>query len=164
MKKTLSKFFSKYDILSEEVKVNSIFTNDSRPKKAFGGILSIISFSLSLAMALFLLSGLFIRASPKAYEVTRFIDDTPKIFFDNKNNFFVIRFYSPQTNLINESLINFYGKMATVKSETTLREYGFDPCVYDKDFEGVKNFFPPEQKEDLEANYYCLSKMFLNGS
>lgn len=160
MKRRVIKLLSQYDILSEEVKLNSVFSNNPRPKKVFGGVLSLIAFFLSLAMATFMLSSLFIRTSPKAYEVTRFLDDTPRIYFNNENNFFIIRFYSP---IFPKSFIHFSGKMVTVKSQKIVREYGFDPCIYDQDFEGLQNFFPHDQKEDLETNYYCVSKMYLNG-
>lgn len=164
MKRTVSIFFAKFDILSKEVKLNSCTTNDSRYQTAFGGILSIIAFCLTVFPAIYMFNGLFIRTSPKAYEVTRFIDDTPKIVFDNSNAFFILRFYSPSMSSINETFIKFYGQVRSAKTGKVYGNYGFDKCNYAQHFKGVEDFFPSTQKGDLEYNYFCLSKMFLNGS
>lgn len=164
MMKKFSKIISKFDNISKEVKLNSFVTNETRYQTAFGGFLSIITLSLCCALSVYMLSALFYKSNPKAYEVTKFVDDTPKIIFDNQNNFFVLRFYTPFAKTINESFIKFYGVMYSVKNGTGYGEYGFDPCIYDKDFNGVEKYFPSNLKEDLESNYFCLSKMFLNGS
>lgn len=162
--KKISKFLSKFDNISKEVKLNSFVTNESRYQTSIGGLLSIITMCLCVVLSIYMLLPLFFRTSPKAYEVTRFVDDTPKIIFDNQNNFFIVRFYSPLAKIINDSFIKFYGKMQTVNSGEIYAEYGFDPCIYDQDFIGVKDLFPLSRKQDLEENYMCLSKMFLNGS
>lgn len=109
-------------------------------------------------------TNLFIRSSPKAYEVTKFVDDTPKILFDNANSFFIMRLHSRFTENINDSAIQFYGEMRTVKSEDIIRRYGFDLCVYDQHLKGVEKYYADFTRESLETQYLCLSKMFVNGS
>lgn len=162
--KKIGKFFAQFDSISKEVKMNSFVTNETRYQTALGGFLSLITISLSLSLSLYMLKALVFRGNPKAYEVTRFQEDTPKIVFDNSNNFFIVRFYTPLEKKINGSFIQFFATMRGAKTGLSYGEYGLDPCVYERDFQGVEDLFPYSQKEDLEDNYWCLTKMLLNDS
>ena len=162
--KYCSSFFSQFDVLSKEVKLYSCLTNKSRHQTAFGGFLSLIAISLMLVPSFFMFTSLFIRTGPKAYEVTKFVDDSPKISFNNENSFFILRFHSRYTEIINETSIQFYGEMRTVKAEKTIKRYGFDPCNYKQHFQGVEQYFSHLTQENVETHYLCLSKMFLNES
>jgi len=88
----MKKFLRNFDNFSEEVKLYSITSKKTRHQTAVGGILSIIAFSMSAIISVILLSSLIIRTNPKAYQVTRYSDDTSKIQFDQTGIFFVIRF------------------------------------------------------------------------
>lgn len=160
--KYCSSFFSQFDVLSKEVKLYSCLTNKSRHQTAFGGFLSLIAISLMLVPSFFMFTSLFIRTGPKAYEVTKFVDDSPKISFNNENSFFILRFHSRYTEIINETSIQFYGEMRTVKAEKTIKRYGFLICAITNNiFKESSSIFPILRKKMWRSITSAFRRCFL---
>ena len=150
------------DYLSQEVKLHTVKTNETRYKTPFGGLLTIITFGLSAAVSIYLLMALVVPTNPKAYQVNRHADDVPKILFDKDNLFFAMTMGSPKTNTINETFINFYGYLGTIHTGQVLNEYGFSRCNYTADFVGLESLFT--NQDDMDRHYFCLSHMLVNGT
>ena len=155
-------FLKDFDIISEEIKLFSIFETKGRYKTFFGGILSLITFSLCLATSIYFLMQIISRSDPRTYQATQYLDDTEKISFDPSNFFFVLMFWSEKTSLqTNESFISFYANLSTAKNSDQLGTYFFEKCIYEEDFIGLEEILKDFQKDDLE-NGLCIKKMIVN--
>ena len=159
MLKFLSSSIRSADIISDEAKLRSMAETGTRHKTYFGGLLSITVTLLCLAVSGYFLSFLLIKTNPKAYQFTKYTDDAERIYFDNQEFFFILQFWNLMTNPVPETALKYVGIMveATLTQSTILGTYYFQPCDYDRDFEGFKNVFTLDQKQDLESSWLCLA-------
>ena len=102
------------------------------------------------------------RSNPKAYEVRKYQDDTPKIYFDKYNMHFGLMFYTPLNYTMNETFLEFYGVIKSVKQEKVIANYKFKRCIYEIDFAGLDDIFL-DYKDEINNSWFCISSMIQEG-
>ena len=151
------------DVISQELKLHSMTETGTRQKTYFGGILSIIVVFLGLAVTGYFLSFLFLKTDPKAFQVTKYSDDTEKIFFDNSEFFFIMQVWSHLVNFnINDTVVKIVGVQRTNNPYSTLGTYYFEKCNYDRDFQGMEEVFTRDHKDNYEQTWWCIVGMMEN--
>ena len=166
MSKPIKQLLIRADVLGSEVKLYNMEKSDTRAQTLIGGLLSIIVICLSISASTLFFMEIINKANPKAYQVTRFQDDVPKLTFDKNGMFFAIQYSNPVTpsfNLHDERAITFYGHMQTFKTNTIVAQYLFEKCSYAVDFQGLESLFTSDYINDINSNYLCINKMLLNG-
>ena len=155
------------DVIGNEIKFYNMERTGTRHKSLFGGLLSIIVVLLSIACSIFFFMDIFLRVNPKAYQLTKFQDDVPKLSFNPEGMFFGIQYTNPRDlkiNLYDEKAVNYYGVMKTFKTGATVAEYKLKKCVYSLDFLGLENLFTEEYKQEINSTYLCVGPMIVNGT
>ena len=161
MIKHLKNFFIDLDIISEKIKLFSIFETKGRYKTLFGGLLSFVTFSLCIAASIYFFMQIISKTDPRTYQSTQYMDIAPRITFNAQNLFFILYFWSAEP--INSSSITFNAIQATIKDSITINEYTFGKCRMKEDlaetFDFLKDF-----GTDILKNSYCIHYMVANGS
>ena len=158
-------FITNSDVLGSEIKLYNMEKSGTRHQTLFGGLMSIVVVALSFGASIFFFMDIILRANPKAYQVTRFVDDVPKLSFDKSGMFFGIQYTNPRDlkiNLYDERAISFYGMMKTFKTGTIVSEYLLEKCLYSRDFVGMFDLFTPDYEQDVNSTYLCVSTMVVN--
>lgn len=155
----IKKALIKFDVIGPEIKLYNMKKTGLRNQTAFGGIMSIVVAVLSVISSAYFFSDIIFKTNPKAYQVTQFKDDVPKLKFDQTGMFFGIQYTNPQNpslNLYDPKAVTFYGKTQTFKSGRILANYTLERCVYKEDFAGVQDSFPASSFEaEINNTYLC---------
>ena len=162
------RLLEKIDIIGPDVRLFNMKKTGTRDQTIFGGLLSIIVECLAFVASFYFFSDIVFKTNPKAYQVTQFKDDVPKLTFDHNGMFFGIQYTNPQNpniNLYNERAVTFYGKIQTFKSGQILAYYKLQKCIYKTDFLGLEDLFPPQDYEaDINNTYLCVGSMIVNNT
>lgn len=155
------------DQIGNEIKLYNIERNGTRHKTVFGGILSIVVILLSIACSIFFFMDIILRVNPKAYQLTKFQDDVPRLSFNQQGMFFGIQYTNPRDltiNLYDERAVSYYGVMQTFKTGETIGRYKLRKCVYSQDFIGLENLFTKTYESEINSTYLCVDSMMVNGT
>jgi len=152
-----------FDIISEEIKMFSIFETKGRYKTLFGGLLSFLTFSLCISASIYFFMQIVYKTNPITYQASQYVDIAPRITFDSANLYFILYFWSAATNVINSSFITFQATQATIKSSETINEYNFGVCDIEEDLAGVYDLLQ-DFGSDVIQNSFCIKNMVLNGT
>ena len=162
------RLLEKIDIIGPDVRLFNMKKTGTRDQTIFGGLLSIIVECLAFVASFYFFSDIVFKTNPKAYQVTQFKDDVPKLTFDHNGMFFGIQYTNPQNpniNLYNERAVTFYGKIQTFKSGQILAYYKLEKCKYERDFIGLEELFPAaDYKSDIDKTYLCVGSMIINNT
>lgn len=154
------------DLIGPDIRLYNIQSSGTNQQTTIGGLLSIIVVSLSVATSTYFFTEILIRSNPKAYQVTRFEDDVPKLNFDKNGMFFGIQFrnpLSPKLNMSNERAFDFFGVMKTFKTNELVAEYKFGKCNYTDDFAGIENLFTTDMMSEINDSWLCIHYMTNGG-
>lgn len=155
------------DQIGNEIKLYNIERNGTRHKTIIGGVLSIIVILLSIACSVFFFMDIILRVNPKAYQLTKFQDDVPRLSFNQQGMFFGIQYTNPRDltiNLYDERAVSYYGVMQTFKTGETIARYKLKKCVYSLDFLGLENLFTKSYESEINSTYLCVDSMMVNGT
>lgn len=164
--KKLLQYIIKLDIIGPEIKLYNMEENDIRHKSFSGGLLSIIYSLLGFTFTVYFFMDIVMKSNPKAYQVTRYQDDVPKLNFGKNGMFFGLSYINPRNSSINmydEKATTFFGVMKTFKKGDVIADYKFEKCVYSKDFLGLESLFTESYIEEINETFLCVSSMLKDG-
>ena len=149
----IGNFFLKLDIIEPEIKLSNFKKTGTRNQTFFGAFFSIAAICMSILIAVYFFMDIIVRKNPKAFQVTRYDDDTKKIVFDQSGMFFALRIWSPVAgNFINESAMTFYAQSYTAKYGKFIGQWKFEKCIWN-DFQGLDYLFS-DYKVDIDGGLY----------
>ena len=150
------------DIIGEEIKLNAIENSGSIRRTYFGGLLSICVVGLSIAVFCYFMLALIIKSNPKAFQVTKFLDDAPQITFDDNGIFVSVAIWSGSVKHVDESIVTITGTVKDASSkDPNILNYEFGPCDAN-DYKGVVSFFKQDLIDSLV--WYCIKNQIVNGT
>ena len=159
----IKSFFIGFDIISEEIKFFSIFETKGRYKTLFGGVLSFVTYCLCITASVYFSMQIITKTDPRTYQSTEYVDIAPRITFDSKNLFFILYFWSEETNLVNSSFITLTATQATIKENVIVNEYTFGKCRLKEDLDEIYDILKDFGSDVLE-NSFCIQNMVVNGT
>lgn len=165
MKKLLAIFnyFALLDIIGPEVRFFSRNEHTSRRQSAIGGFISIIVCSLALSVSFYFLLDIFIRKNPKTYQMTSYMDDTPKIEVGTSQISFAVKIETYDLSMpYKDSYASFHAYLKNFTSGI-LATYEIVKCDFDRDFNDFYSIYK-DYKDEINNYYYCLGDMLVNGT
>lgn len=154
------------DLIGPDIRLYNFQSSGTNQQTVIGGLLSIIVISLSFAASVFFFTEIFIRSNPKAYQVTKFEDDVPKLSFDKNAMFFSVQFrnqLNPKLNMADERAFEFFGIMKKFKTNELVAEYKFGKCNYTNDFAGLEKLFTLDMLSEINDSWLCIHYMISGG-
>jgi hypothetical protein len=143
--------FKSLDILSNNIVIN--YKTRPRHGNIAGGILTILIIMCSLGLSIYFSLELVQRENPKAYLVSKFIDDAGLLNFDKQGLFHYIYIRNP-LNVITKYDPRMINVTGIVRSDggSYFGTYLFDQCSYELDFAGLEEYFPESIKERIDTS------------